>query len=154
MHHSPSWEKASLEFKGSLLGFVIEKLFEYGWSVERWEVLRGLLCSGYGSAHPGGIANRYRKNHGGGVSQWGSIDVIISDQTGWIVDWILVPFVSVILNLFSNLQLNEVKGGTTFRNTDWISFLLAGRLNNLRFSRTWKLSWFWLGLFTDIGSLR
>ena len=42
------------------------------------------------------------------ISQSGRIDVINSDETDWIV-----PFVSVILGLFSsNLQLNEMKWGT------------------------------------------
>ena len=61
MHDSPGWKKASVEFKGSLLGIctVKEDLIEYEWSVERWEVLRGLLCSGLQIRpnHPGGIAN-------------------------------------------------------------------------------------------------
>ena len=30
MHDSPGWEKASLEFKGSLLGFVTDRLIDYG----------------------------------------------------------------------------------------------------------------------------
>ena len=50
------WEKALLEFKGSMLGIftVKEELIEY-----MDEVLRGLLCSALQIRpnHPGGIAN-------------------------------------------------------------------------------------------------
>ena len=38
MHDSPGWEKASLEFKGSIFEFVTNWLIEYGWSIERFTV--------------------------------------------------------------------------------------------------------------------
>ena len=38
LHDARGWEKASLEFNGSLLGFVIEGLIEYGWSIVRFTV--------------------------------------------------------------------------------------------------------------------
>ena len=38
MHNSPGWENASMEFKGSLLGFVTDWLIEYGSSIERFTV--------------------------------------------------------------------------------------------------------------------
>ena len=101
------------------------------------EVLRGLLCSALRIRpnHPGGIANIQRKNNRGGLSQSGKTNVSKSDQTD-----LLVPIVSVKLGLFSNLQLNEPKWGTMKFYVDFkeyrMIFLLAGRLNNLRCSRT------------------
>ena len=88
------------------------------------EVLRGLLCSALRIRpnHPGGIANIQRKNNRGGISQSGRTDVIKSVETDWIV-----PFVSVILGLFSsNLQLNEMKWETMkFKQIQ--NMFLAGR---------------------------
>ena len=74
------------------------------------EVLRGLLCSGLRIRpnHPGGITNIWRKNNSGGVSQSGKSNVIKSDQTDWIVSFSLCENC-----VFSNLQLNEMKWGTT-----------------------------------------
>ena len=60
----------------------------------------------YGSAQTTRVVSQIYR----GLSQSGKTKVIKSDQTDWIV-----PFVSVIL---SNLQLNEMKWGTTFRNTE------------------------------------
>ena len=74
------------------------------------EVLRGLLCSGLRIRpnHPGGIKNIWRKNNSGGLSQSGKSNVIKSDQTDWIVSFSLCENC-----VFSNLQLNEMKWGTT-----------------------------------------
>ena len=58
---------------------------------------------------PSGWYRKYiEKVNSGGVSQSGKSNVIKSDQTDWIVSFSL--FENCV---FSNLQLNEMKWGTT-----------------------------------------
>ena len=126
MHDSPGWEKASLEFKGSLFEFVTNWLIEYGWSIERFTVQWFT-----DPPKPSGWHRKYIENNGGGVSQSGKTNVIKSDQTDWIVSFCFCENC-----LFSNLKLNKMTWGTTKYQGIQNDLLASAPLNwnNLRCS--------------------
>ena len=94
MHDAWGWGKASLLVQGFIVGICkgAEKLIEYGWSVVRFTIQWFT-----DPPKPSGWYRKYiqRKNNRGGVSQWGRIDVIKSDQTDLIVPFVCVKLVKI-----------------------------------------------------------
>ena len=101
MHDAWGWEKASLEFKGLLLGFVIDKLIEYGWSVER--------CTVQWFTDPPKPSGWYRE-YIEKEQQRGSQPMrTVSRHQIWS-NWLVSAFCLCETCLFSNLQLNGWNG--------------------------------------------